>query len=209
MSALDSPVPEEESFPLDDSVCSAEGDTSPLDESSSLLDHDSLDEGRPPSLEEQPFNDIGTKVNSTRSVDAICQIVSNLSKDEKCALLCHHIEPPSVLPTTTMCGSSRKYNVSWLRRDKGLPVNRPYHNWSKLSHALSDHSLLAYHRNCLQEADTLRATMNYPTCRVDIMTNASVQVRINENKHIIRQIVRAVLLLAKQGLPFQGDDFKK
>ena len=26
------------------------------------------------------------------------------------------------------------------------------------------------------------------------MTNASIQVRMNENKHIIRQIVRAVLI---------------
>ena len=39
------------------------------------------------------------------------------------------------------------------------------------------------------------------------MTNASIQVRMNENKHIIRQIVRDVLFLGKQGL---GDveDFK-
>ena len=89
-------------------------------------------------------------------------------------------------------------------------VNRLYRNWSKLSNALSNHSLLGYHRKCLQEADALRDTMNDPTCRVDVMTNASVQVRTNENKHIIRQIVRAVLFLAKQGLPFQGDveDFK-
>ena len=47
--------------------------------------------------------------------------------------------------------------------------------------------------------------MNDPTCRVDVMTNASVQVRMNENKHVIRQIVGAVLFLAKQDLPIWGD----
>ena len=49
------------------------------------------------------------------SVDVICQEVS---KDEKCALLYDHIEPPTVLPTTTttMRGSSHKFNVSWLSK---------------------------------------------------------------------------------------------
>ena len=58
--------------------------------------------------------------------------------------------------------------------DKGLLVNRPYCNWSKLSNASSNHSLVGYHRNCLQEADTLRAKMNDRTCRVDVMANASI-----------------------------------
>ena len=78
VSALESPA-HEESVHLDDSICSAEVDTSPLDESSSLLDHDSMDEGKSPSLEDQRFNDIGTKHNSTMSVDVICPVVSNLS----------------------------------------------------------------------------------------------------------------------------------
>ena len=58
-------------------------------------------------------------------------------------------------------------------------VNRPYSNWSKLSNALSNHSLLGYHRNCLQDSDTLKATIDNPTCRLDVMTNASIQVRMN------------------------------
>ena len=37
------------------------------------------------------------------------------------------------------------------------------------------------------------------------MTDNSLQARMNENKHIIRQIVRAIIFLAKQGLPFRGD----
>ena len=35
--------------------------------------------------------------------------------------------------------------------------------------------------------------------------NSTIQVRMNENKHIMWQVVRAVIFLAKQGLPFLGD----
>ena len=31
-------------------------------------------------------------------------------------------------------------------------------------------------------------------------------MRMDENRHIIRQIVRAILFLGKQGLPFHGDN---
>ena len=37
------------------------------------------------------------------------------------------------------------------------------------------------------------------------MTDNFLQARMNENKHIIRQIVRAIIFLAKQGLSFRGD----
>ena len=35
--------------------------------------------------------------------------------------------------------------------------------------------------------------------------NSALQVRINENKHILCQIVRAIIYLGKQGLPIRGD----
>ena len=37
------------------------------------------------------------------------------------------------------------------------------------------------------------------------MANSDIQMRMDENRHIIRQIVRAILFLGKQGLPFRGD----
>ena len=143
-----------------------------MDPPASEQDNFPLDDGSSPSLslEAQPFDDIGAMLDPTKSVDSLYQVVSNLSKDEKCALLYDHIRPPSVLPTTSMRGSNRKFNVSWLikypwllyspkldgvfcgpcdiflpsstRRDKVLLVNRPYSNWSKLSNALRNHSRL-------------------------------------------------------------------
>ena len=44
-----------------------------------------------------------------------------------------------------------------------------------------------------------------PTCHLDVMTNSTLQDHIKENKHILRQIVHAIIYLGKQGLPFRGD----
>ena len=38
------------------------------------------------------------------------------------------------------------------------------------------------------------------------MANSDIQMRMDENRHIIRQIVHAILFLRKQGLPFRGDN---
>ena len=51
----------------------------------------------------------------------------------------------------------------------------------------------------------MKSTIENPASRLDVMVDNSLQARMNDNKHIIRQIVRAVAFLAKQGLPFRGD----
>ena len=44
----------------------------------------------PSLLEPSPVNDIGALLEPTKSIEAICQEVSNLSNDEKYSLLCNH-----------------------------------------------------------------------------------------------------------------------
>ena len=68
-----------------------------------------------------------------------------------------------------------------------------------------NHSEHIYHRECLQDADILKSVTDKPACRLDVRANSSIQVHINENKHILRQIVHAIIYLGKQGLPFRGD----
>ena len=184
-------------------------------------------------LEQAPFNDIGTLLDPTKSIESICLIISNLSIDEKYSLLYRHVTPPNVLPCTHSYGGNRKFSVSWLerypwllyspkldavfcgpcslllpsvqRRDKGLLVNRPFSNWVKISNSLSNHCSLCYHRKCVQDADILKTTVDNPASRLDVRVDSALQVRMRENKHIVQQIVRAVIILAKQGLPFRGD----
>ncbi len=91
------------------------------------------------------------------------------------------------------------------RRDKGLLVNKLFSNWVKLSETLSTHSKHSYHRDALQLADILKTTIKKPASRIDVSVSSSLQSRIAENKHIVRQITRAILFLAKQGIALRGD----
>ena len=84
-------------------------------------------------------------------------------------------------------------------------MNRPFSNWVKLSEVLQNHSKLTYHRDTVQSADVLKISIENPASRIDVQMSSSLQSQMAENKHILRQIVRAVLFLAKQGMAFRGD----
>ena len=171
---------------------------------------------------------IGTIITPTKSISDICHTVGNLLNAEKISLLLQHVPPPAVLPTTFSRGCNRKFNVSWLtkypwlryspkldavlcgpftlllqedsRKDKGWLVN-----WVKLSEVLQNHSKLTYHRDAVQSADVLKISIENPASRIDVQMSSSLQSQMAENKHILCQIVRAVLFLAKQGMAFRGD----
>ena len=102
------------------------------------------------------------------------------------------------------CGACALLLQKGKRLDKGLLVNKPFSNWVKLSDALNTHSKLSYHRDALQSADVLKTTIENPSSRIDVIVSSALQSRIAENKHILKQIVHAILFLAKQGLPFRG-----
>ena len=176
-------------------------------------------------------NDIGTLLLPSKSIDEITSIMRNLSNSEKYSLLFNHIEPPHVLPCTYAFGCSRKFNVEWLKKyawlryspkldgvfcgpcsvlltdnraSKGLFVNRPFSQWVKISDSLKKHAKLVYHRQAVQSADILKETIDNPNSRLDVMSSSILQSNITENKHIFKQIVRAIEYLAKQGLAFRG-----
>ena len=176
---------------------------------------------------------IGKLLNPSKSVESIWHIITQLDNDTKYSLLYDHLQPPSILPYSTIRGSNRKFNVSWLskypwlkyspmldgvfcgpcslllcsseRRDKGILVNKAFNNWSKLSTTLLTHSTLKYHHRCMQDAEILKSTIETPQSRIDVSISTTLSQRIQDNKLIIHQIVRAILFLAKQGLPFRGD----
>ena len=76
----------------------------------------------------------------------------------------------------------------------------------KISQTLSSHSKLVYHRDCVRAADALKDAITNPsTSRIDVISDTRLQARIAQNKHILKQIVRAILFLGRQGLAFGGD----
>ena len=87
--------------------------------------------------------------------------------------------------------------------DKGALVTTPFSNWVKISEQLSNHARNKYYARCVQDADILKETVENPSARIDVMVSSASQNRLAENVHILRQIVRAVLYLAKHGLPLR------
>ena len=70
----------------------------------------------------------------------------------------------------------------------------PFNNWVKISGTLTKHSKLVYHHDCMQAADALKASIVNPTSsQIDIISDSWLQTRIAQNKHILQQIVRAIL----------------
>ena len=154
----------------------------------------------PPSI--QSVNDIGTIIDSTKSVNEICASLGSLSPARKYALLFKHVVPPSELPKTFSHGCLRKFRTSWIdkypwlryssaldavfcgpcslllekvrRKDKGQLVNVPFSNWVKLSDTLSTHSKHAYHREALQLADIMKASIEKPMSRVDVLLSTTL-----------------------------------
>ena len=96
------------------------------------------------------------------------------------------------------CGPCSVLISSDNREGKGLLVNRPFSWWVKVTGTSNIHSKVAYHSDCLQAADILKATIENPNARIDVMQSTALILRIDENKHIICQIVHAALFLGKQ-----------
>ena len=184
-------------------------------------------------LRQELSNDIGQVILPSMGVEEVRDAVGRLSNDEKHELMFNHQPPPSTLPSTFAHGCNRKFSPEWLlkypwlryspsqdavfcsacavmlkpheRAGKGALVNAPFRNWVKLSDVLSNHAKLRYHMNCSADADTLHSTVIAPATRIDVLTDNKIQKRVSENTHILKQIVRAVLYLSKQGLALRGD----
>ena len=178
-------------------------------------------------------NDIGLLIRAGMRVQDVSSAISRLDIGQKDALIFDHENPTDVLPSRYSHGCQRKFNTVWLdkynwlrysseadgvfcgpcavmlndeqRIGKGYLVNSPFSNWVKLSDALSAHSKLCYHQDCVAAADVMHNTIVRPAARIDVMTNVQLRERQAKNRHILRQIVRAILYLAKQGIPLRGD----
>ena len=57
----------------------------------------------------------------------------------------------------------------------------------------------------LVSADTLKTSVENPSSRIDVMMSTTVQAQVEENKHILHQIVCAInyAFIARQGLPLR------
>lgn len=177
--------------------------------------------------------DIGDLISPAKTAAEISHDLKGLSSSDKYSLLYNHANPPNALPSTYSHGCNRKFNTTWLekypwlrysprldgvfcgpcallvidskRSDRSCLINKSFSNWVKLGDTLSKHSKLSYHQDSVAKADSLKSTVENPSSRVDVMTNRVVQQQMKDNNHLLRQIVRAILFLARQGLALRGD----
>ena len=184
------------------------------------------------STEDHGPYDIGSLFDPSKSVSDIITSIRDLPNGTKYSFLYNHVKPPKVFPPTLSHGFNRRFSVSYLdkyswllyspkldgifcgpcalllsvsqREDKGFFVNRPFSNWVKTSCSLLSHSKLQYHLDCVELADAMKGTIKKPDRRINVISNEVLQKKIDENRQILRQIVRAVVYLGKQGIAFRG-----
>lgn len=155
--------------------------------------------------------------------------IDGKSNARKYSLLFQHVSSPCTLPTKLSHGCYRKFNTAWLDKYPWLRYSRirdglfcgacflllpkdkqkdkvarelTIFELGQDQWCLSTHSNHSYH--VLQSADVLKSSIENPASRIDVMVSSALQSRIAENKHIVRQIVRAVIFLAKQGWHFEA-----
>ena len=69
---------------------------------------------------------------------------------------------------------------------------------------MTKHSKHLNHCDSLLSADTSKTSIEHPSSRIDVMMSHTVQAQMEEIKHILYQIVCAIMFLARQGLPVWG-----
>lgn len=178
--------------------------------------------------------DIGTVLSTGMTPENIAAAMTALDAGQKNALIFDHAKPPAELPSRYAHGCRRKFNISWLGKfswlryssavdgvfcgpcavmmtadqtaGKGALVNSPMNNWAKLRDNLQRHNNLKHHQDSVAAADVLRLTIAKPGVRVDVMANSQLRENQERNVHILKQIFRAIVFLAKQGIPLRGDE---
>ena len=58
-------------------------------------------------------------------------------------------------------------------------------NWVKISDTLATHAKHKYHSQSMQEAETLKTTVDNSDTRLDVMVSTALQDRLATNKHVI------------------------
>ena len=58
----------------------------------------------------------------------------------------------------------------------------------------------------MQYTDILKNSIENPASCINIMVSSDIQMRMDETKHIICQIVCTIIFLGKKGLPCCGDN---
>lgn len=162
----------------------------------------------------------------------VASVVDTMTSGQKYHLLTNHFKPSPnfIYPSVFMNKCNRAFNGKWLdrypwlvysprldgvfcihcalfakQRDcKGVLVNTPFTKWTKLSEVLKNHAMGAHHSSAMIDSETFKNTIETPETTLPCLMSAEKQKRIDENKHIIKLIAKAVLHCGRQCQALRG-----
>ena len=176
--------------------------------------------------------DIGDIVAECSSEESVHLTLRNLPNEKKYSLLKHHSQPPKefVFPTTYIGGCNRSFRSIWLNEypwlvyssklDGGFCVpcalfsttgrtgkflTRPFSKWNKKSMHCSSHEKAMYHEAALKLADEFIQRYEHPETELQNQLDQRRAAIIEQNRKILKSIIRAVLFCGRQCIALRGD----
>lgn len=179
--------------------------------------------------------DIGKVITATMSSSEINSKVKLLSVGEKYNLVKNHFipSPEYIFPNDFMNGCNRSFNCNWLKRytwlvysptldgvfcihcalfvdnrdsNKGSLVNRPFTKWTKLSNELNLHDSFQYHVKSMVVSNSFVNSIEHVERTLPCILDKTRLQRIDENRHILKFISKAVLFCGQQCIALRGDN---
>ena len=185
------------------------------------------------SAEPELYDDIGNIIKSTNSIADTLKAVSSLTESQKYNLLVNHYIPKDshIFPSTYIHGGFRSFNIKFLtmftwavysplldglfclhcalfagkgRELLGAFVNAPFTKWHKCKEKLSDHSKKSYHITSVQCSKSLRVKHETPSATLPHIFNENKSKRVQDNRHIVKSIAKAIVYCGKQCIALRG-----
>lgn len=159
--------------------------------------------------------------------------VEILSEGEKFHILKNHVKPTEThtFPSTYLHGCYRSFKPAMIasypwaiysphldgvfcihcslfcntRENKGYLVNKPFTQWHKISAKLEDHTKAKYHQDSNDISQAFSKKLLKPETTLPYRVNAEKQLRITENRNILKMISKVILFCGRQNIALRGD----
>ena len=88
------------------------------------------------------------------------------------------------------------------RTKLGVLVNKPFTTWVKI---VDSHAKNQYHTQAVEDALTLKQSIEHPERNIDVCMSAEKLNLIAENRHIVKCCAESILYCGRQYIALRGD----
>lgn len=175
------------------------------------------------------------------NAEEVIRVIDRLPDEQKYNLLKHHYRPPEnfSFPSVYLHGCNRSFKNKWLetyspwlvyslaldggfciacvlfsidRESKGILVNKPFKNWTKLTATMKGskdklgHFAKESHYEAALKAEALIQRFENPNQTLPYKMNTEKAKRIAENRKILSSVIEAITYCARQCIALRGDN---